>query len=619
MKCKIEIGSPPEREGANDSLRGMILNNLPVAVALLGTLLALGVIYRDFFPGPHGLGHDYSFFLPDLLSNYYWAQVNGPWLPPWFTPAFCGGQPSFADPQSLYYSVPQLLAAYFDPVTSLFWTLQIFSALGFLGAYLFLYQSLTTSRPAAIVGAALFALNGFFSHRILVGHLSFHAIMLVPLLAWTATTISTHTRLRSPHSWSGVALGAVIVAYWVFSGMAVLLLPALLASLLLLCVYGLRGRPLAAPFIRLTASVLWGGAMCAAKVVASLAYMHQFPRTPYALGGLPTTLDSLQFAWAAVFLGPEHISAISAVQLAMSRHEFEFSVTPVAAILLISGGSLWIVRRLRRDHEKKLLTWRSTGLGLFLLIFLSIPIILNTAYGPQWEALLKAIPVIKSSSTLLRWFVIFIPVTCIAVALCIDTISNKTSLRGILASAAVLAAGFIHYQSDLRFYDSQPYDPRPIQLAFEKARSKPVLPAIQNMAVMVDDKGNAIAPLNRNDLLIQGDSSLLCYNPIFGYRLEGFPIGELHPGPALGVQNGYLNLKNPSCYLYPQENQCKPGTHFSIIQEGDAKDLLAYRSFNFRLSTLQHLANWLSLATVLSTVILFAWATLRKLGSLKGQ
>jgi hypothetical protein len=617
MKYPFELGSQPEHEEENNSLLVSISKALPVAIALLGTLFALGAIYRDFFPGPHGLGHDYSFFLPAILSNYYWAQVNGPWLPPWFTPAFCGGQPSFADPQSLYYSVPQLLAAYFDPVASLFWTLQIFSALGFLGAYLFLHQSINTSRPAAIVGAALFALNGFFSHRILVGHLSFHAIMLVPLLVWTATASSTRARLRSPQSWAGVALGAVIMAYWVLSGMAVLLLPALLSSLLLLCVYGLSGRPLTGPSLQFATSVLWGAAMSATKIVASLAYMHQFPRTPYALGGFPTTWDSLQFAWAAVFLVPEHISAISAAQLAMSRHEFEFSVTPVAAILLISGGSIWIVRRLRRDHEKNLFAWRSTGLGLLLLIFLSIPIVLNTAYGPQWETLLKAIPVIKSSSTLLRWFVAFIPVTCIAVALCIDTISNKTSLRIILATAAVVAAVFIHFQSDLRFYAAQPYDPRPIQLAFEKARSKPVLPAIQNMAVMVDDKGNAIAPLNRNNLLIQGDSSLLCYNPIFGYRLEGFPIGELHPGPALSVQNGYLNLKNPSCYLYPEENQCKPGTHFSIIQEDDAKDFLAYRSFNFHLSPLQHLANWLSLSVVLGTIILFAWAARRKLGDLK--
>jgi hypothetical protein len=593
------------RDGKFGGLHSQLLTRWPVAIAFVGTLFFVWAVYGGFFPGPNGLGHDYSFFLPDLLSNYQFAKVNGPWFAPWFTPAFCGGQPAFADPQSLYYSLPQLLVAFFDPVMGVFWTLQTFAALGFLGTYLFLHSSLKASRSAAIVGGVLFAINGFFTHRMLVGHLAFHGFMLVPLLAWTATSCPTQAELRSPKTWGGVLLGTLIVGYWVHSGMAVLLLPALVAVLILLCIHGLCGSPFFAPLVQLACSIGAGIALGASKVVASLAYAHQFPRDGYVLGGFPTAGESMRFAVESIFFGPEHISAISGIQLAASRHEYEFGLTPVAAILLACGGVLWLTRWLR--GEKQAPEARAWRLVFVLLVLASVPILLNTAFGPQWEALLKSIPIIKSSSTLLRWYVLYIPMICIAAALCLDVISEKARLRSVLALAAVACIGLLHSLSDLRFYAGQPYDPRPVQGAFEKARTSTVLPNIKTVAVMVDAEGHAIAPLDRNDLLIYDASALLCYNPMFGYGLESFPMGTLHPGPALEENDGYLNIKNPSCYLYPSENTCAPGSHFSAAQRAEASAFLGFREFPFKISALQQIANWLSLVAATGLAAWLAW------------
>src|SRR4051794_31650939 len=109
---------------------------------ILAFLIALAVYhftFAKFFPNANGnLGHDYSFAFPALLSGFYWFQSNGIWQVPWFTPAFCGGLPLFADPQSAYYSLLQVAALFMNPLTAAYSTTLLFAALGFWGMYLLL-------------------------------------------------------------------------------------------------------------------------------------------------------------------------------------------------------------------------------------------------------------------------------------------------------------------------------------------------------------------------------------------------------------------------------------------------------------------------------------------------
>lgn len=77
--------------------------------------------------------------------------------------------------------------------------------------------------------------------------------------------------------------------------------------------------------------------------------------------------------------------------------------------------------------------------------------------------------------------------------------------------------------------------------------------------------------------LIEGKSNALCYEPLFGYRLEQYQLRGLRIGAidAVGA-DGNLNLKNPACYVYPQANQCMPGEHFKV-EEREAMLALANR------------------------------------------
>ena len=96
---------------------------LPCAFVL--ALLSLTIYLPHLFGEGAKIGHDYSYFFPYLLSGHYWFLNNGFDIP-WFTPALCGGIPHFPNPQSLYYSAPQLFLHLVDPLGSIVLTYYLF-------------------------------------------------------------------------------------------------------------------------------------------------------------------------------------------------------------------------------------------------------------------------------------------------------------------------------------------------------------------------------------------------------------------------------------------------------------------------------------------------------------
>src|SRR5512135_3628524 len=107
-----------------------------LGLAFAGLLWAYNAIFGAYFPLPNGLmGHDYALTMPAFEDGYLWFRNNGFLSPPWFTPSFCAGQPYFADPQSVFYSVPQFLAFVMDPLSAIHASVLLFAGLGFWGTY----------------------------------------------------------------------------------------------------------------------------------------------------------------------------------------------------------------------------------------------------------------------------------------------------------------------------------------------------------------------------------------------------------------------------------------------------------------------------------------------------
>jgi hypothetical protein len=566
-------------------------------VGAFASVLFAHIAFGGFFPGPNGMGHDHAGIMPGLLADYYWGRSSGVFTPPWFTPAFCGGIPYFADPGTGFYSFPSFLVRLLqlDPLAAAYSTFLSFVFVGFLGTYLFCTQRIALSISGALLAALLFSLNGFFIHRFLIGHTGFHGVMLAPWLAYFTVSGLPSAQRRFPADLLNVVGGALVLAYWVYSGAQSLIVALGLSAAALILLAWFRNPVIKPAIQRSLAIIALGLALSASKIVAGFSYMAQFPRSDYRLPGFDSLADTAWVLLLTLFQNRTDIAAIAAskmqnLQWFQDRHELEYGLTWVPLILLV----LVICARLLHPQlgserpRKSMASWLSLSA---LVLILVTPIVINT-YSPAWNAFLKSIPLIGSSSSLLRWFILYVPIIAVASGLLIDKIPWEAKARLITAAVAGGAFLVVTASVDRNFYLAQNYDPKPVVDAFRTAAAQPnFLPAITSIGVMTDASGNVVAPMNRNELVAYGASQLLCYNAIFGYSLEHFPIKTLRPGPTLDESAGVLNIKNPACYVYPKENLCAPGDHFPVSRKEDAIKFLSYKPFNFYKSSVQKAAD----------------------------
>ena len=536
--------------------------------------------FASFLPNPGGtLGADYGYFLPHLLDGELWRQRNG-WLAiPWFTPSFCGGLPKFPNPQSLTFSVPQLLTGLSDPLTAVRGTLLLFGAAGWWGFYLLQRRLFRFARPVAVLGATLFLFNTLFSGRMMVGHLTFHAFMLVPWLPlWLLEKAWSPARLLG---------AALVLAYLASHAIAHVLFQALAITVLVALLQGaFAPRAPAWPgfFVRLAGAGAIAMAIAAAKLAAMAAHLEVLPRTLYPLPGVGSLADLFQLAFVSVFLTPYDALLQRAVvnsEWALLRQEFEFGVGPVplyllgAALVLEGGQILASVRALPAARVRCL-----AAAGLLLLLPLA-----TNLYQPGWNAFLKSLPVVENSSSLFRWWQLYVPAAALLAALVLQRTRALAPYRPAAAGlGAVLAVGLV-VSGDYRYYRAQPYDPTIVLEAFEDYR--------EGRKAEIHSVGVAQDPLSagRNETLAYGVSQLACYETLFGFRMENFPLGTLRPGSVFQARSDGLNLKDPSCYVFPEANGCAPGDPFPASRRDDVEAFVGYRPFPFQLPARQRAAN----------------------------
>ena len=584
-------------------------------IAYVLALLTMEAIFGGFFSTNAEVGHDYAFFMPSLLDGYYWFLNNGIFSPEWFTPAFCAGIPAYADPQSLYYSPLQFLSFIVPPLMAAHLTLLLYASLGYLGMYLLCRQRLQVSMAAAILAAVLWMLNGFVTHRMIIGHVTFVGIALIPLIAYLILTPSKHWQVRCLST-----LGAgLLIASWVYSALGALLVPAALSVFGLLCMAVIRKGNAATFYINGILSALFGALLSASKLSAVAALMSNLPRSQYPLMGFGTLHDLLLANLASIVL-PSSWAQTIAWPLVQNRfvyldvHEWTLTLTPVPLLLIAWAALAWGWRRYRHGEKASTLSsLQYTHLALVALVFI-LPLSIQF-YSPDWSALLKQLPIIKSTSNPFRWTVLWLPLICATSALALDTLvgsqaetDKRTWIFGITACFIV---GVCVAFEPREFYKSQGYDPTPVTQAYERAQQSGFQPRIDKLGAHLDENKNVVLVSNRNDLIVNGISQAFCYNPLFGYGLENFDPRDLGPGTMARDQGGHLNMKNPACYVFPEENRCAPGDHFLSNQKQQAKQLMQYRALTFSRPLRQQVADTLSLGTLGLTLILAMFAATR--------
>jgi hypothetical protein len=574
-------------------------------------LFAYHVIFGAFFPTPQGtIGDDYGLGLASLVDGFIWFSKNGPWAVPWFSPGFCGGQPFFADPQSGYYSVPQWLTFLTDPLTACYLTLLLFASAGYFGIYFLARRSFGLPIAWAILAAALYFFNGFMPHRMIVGHGGYHGLSLAP---WLALALLTPAANRIATIGLGILAGA-IVAYWLQSGLTTLMVPAALSVALVLLVYRLS-QPWPQDLLsKLIVTFIISVALSASKLVASLSFYSQFERTQYLLPGFDNPFALLAANLFALF-GPSAGAAyigyeqLVNAQWTLFKHEWAFGFTIVPILLLTRARALARSRagdRVNDDHPGS--HWRvcQVGSSMKIAVWLAIALILLIPlamqfYTPELNAWYKRVPLIGATVAPMRWLIIYLPVLPIVTAL----IARHT-LNGHQDGAPRLITGIIVVLIGLtlaefwQYFGDQTYSPDKVLAGYERlAAGEFRNHRVHAIGKMTDPiTGEEVTDGRRNDIVVDGISQAHCYNPSFGYRLDKLPTGNLIFGDVLSERNGFLNIRNPACYVFPKENGCQPGDRFRSDQYADAEAFVSYRPFPFRKSTTQLIADWGTLGTV---------------------
>jgi hypothetical protein len=562
----------------------------------LGLVGLFAWLFARQFPNALGLtGHDHALGLPDLLEGSHWFAENGLALR-WFSPGGCGGVVRFASVIDGQFSLLQWLAYALDPVAAVQLSVAIFGALSLLGWFVLSRRVFGLASLSSLAMAVVFLFNDFFFYRMVIGHAGFHGFALVPwLIFFAARPVTQGIRQQAIDACSG----ALVLSYMFVSGLSSLVLPVCLGAALTACAHwALRPREFSLAIVvkNLTMGVLFIGCVLA-KIVAVGSYMSHFPRTLYPLPGFSSSFNLAHTLLASLFFSPGHIVAKTSftnVRWMQDRHEFEYGLTVVPLALIILGF-VALVRRARHD-QASVSTAQVVFSGL-LAVGLAVPFALNV-YTPEWNAVLKSIPVIGSASSNLRWFATYIPVV---VALAGFAIAHTPWLRvheGRVAGLTIMAVLAFKVGSDDDFYARQSFDPAPLIRASHALRAGIWQPSIRALSVSLDPTGKPTRTMNDNSDFIDGTSNMLCYEPTFGYALELLPIGPMRPGDVFDDVGGVFNMKNPACYVFPEENGCQPGDHFRLDQRPALEAFVNYRPFPFQKPRRQEIAEFVSLATL---------------------
>ena len=548
-------------------------------------LLFYYLIYSRYIPNLYGtVGHDYRLNLPNLLSGYYWFLNNGFWSIPWLSPSQCGGSPFFPDINVMYFSIPQFLSFYISPIKAVRVTFFSFSLIGFIGFYYLMKESFNFTKVQATLGGLLFMFNGFFAYRMLIGHLTVHSYMLLPIIGLALLPSTSFLPKRSLlDRVFRLAVAGTCFSYMFYSGFIYGIPPVILSIIALILIASKDIKTACGPLLNLFLSLAIACCLSSIKLVGAFAVLSNFPRTLYPLPGYDSIARIAYIIINNIFFAVPNSDILKFFNSGniQGRHEFENGLTVIPLFLITI---LILVKILQRRI-------RITTKAILLIFLCMIPVIFNW-YEPSWNQFLKSIPLVKSSSTLIRWFCFYIPIVIVASLyglkeLCGLKLFNQYQLAiAIFLSAAFI---FLNYSYDKFYYFEQPYHIAPIESAWEHANKNKSITPIS----FVDGDIN-----NGNDSLIQGGSQINCYQPIFGYNLEKFPLLNLRPGNIYTVSGGKFNFKNPACYIFPSENKCHPGDHFTESDKSKLESLAEYRPVYFQKSRLQIFSAFLSLITL---------------------
>ena len=566
-------------------------------------------IFQSFFPNSKGLlGHDYEYFIPSFIFGKIWF-LNNFLSVPWFTPSICCGIPFYADPQSMYYSIPQIIFLIFNPILSVKLIFLFLSALSYIGMFLLVNKNLKFDIYTSLLCASLFLFNGFFVYRAISGHVAYLSYIFIPIYCFFLIQ-SYENQLKNKSSFVYLILSSIIFANFFHSGSGPIILIILISILSVLSFYSLFIQSLKI-FVRFVLSVFLGILISLSKITAVLFFLNNFPRN-YPTTEFHSFFSFVKTFFLSFFVQPdqEYFNDNLTSMFPFGLHEIEFGVSLVPLILIFFIFFL--------NKKKFKLNYQSIYFFSLIIIIFLIPVLLNVNFLNQFQ-LIQKIPILNSTWVQSRWMVVYILPIIIVSGLIVRNLDFNTTQKKYLTIffiSILLVQNFMR-DNNWHFNEARHYN---VEKAnnFSMSISKNKKFEIFGPAILMNQNNTPKIVNNKNDMsFYNGFSPLACYQPIFGYGLEKLNARKIiFNSKEVFSDNSYLLYSNkfdnkdnhfaffkPSCFLFPKANNCLPGDLFKVSEKEKLIKFTTYKKFDFKQNKLQIISNYISILTFISCLL----------------
>ncbi len=535
------------------------------------------LIFQDYLIINNSLNGDYILSVPAAVFGKIWFLKNGLFEIPHFNAATCCGIPFYADPQSAYYSLQQFLFIIFDVDLAIRILFLVLSIIAFLGTYILTRFCFRFEKYNSLLCASLFLFNGFFVYRFLWGHLTYCYYVFVPLYCFFI--IQSSLFKNSILKILFFSISTLIIANFFHSGVAPIM-PIIILSIISVIVIYLFNYKNYGVIKYTILSFLIGILISLSKIVSSLYFLKQYPRIVEGIY-LNNIGDFIYVFFTSFFLYP-HTSYFHRNNLNnffMATVDLDFSISLVPLVILI----IFIF------HFKKFINKKNYNLWIVLLIALSVPIFFNVNIFNS-KNIVSSIPIFRSFWINTRWMAVYIFPIILFVGIVVNNLKFKKKFILLLIFLIVFQTVIYHkirnFLGTNYFVNGSVYSILMINEYSENLNKK-----IKDVKI---EKVKMFSDFTENEAFINNTSNYYCYSPIFGYRLEHLPFNDIKnfQEPQKDLKN---YLFNPACFLYPDDNFCKPGDLFKTNEELNLYKFINYNNYSFNIPLYQKISNYISL------------------------
>lgn len=559
-------------------------------------LLSLGQYYPK-------VGMDYKYFIPRLIDSHLHYVTNGLSIQ-WYTPSFGGGLPSYPNPQQIQFSLPQAFTLFMDPWRASLAAICVFIILGNLGAFNLANKRLGLSHHASLVVALFFTLNGFMLQHLGIGHLTFMGYLLLPLAILGLTAKTKLTQNWSLVGWVFAVLlyggGFYAIVYMVFA--CLLFFP--LAGVFFPGTVQLKNY-----FRNALVSSLIALALGASKLYAVLSFLRSFPRAiadeynttlVQSLIAIPLQLlGSMVFSFFGLVTGKTHKYAWDLLMTYTGSNlpmwELDVSLSPALFLLILVG---MIIAFFELRQNKRRLSAHQWWSALVLLAMMVVLVEFITTKGNLYTVL-GSLPILRSLHVNPRFTAVLILPLSILAGLSLDGVFNRffSSPR---ARNAIWAAIVVFSLAATSIYFLLPSDSLQ-RRQFSVDGSQSIWSQVRDGERF--EVKQILNELNDARVFDQHASTLTPYEVLFGYGMREF-APNLEEGPIDQISDQSFNFNDPTGFVFGEVNQSAPFDRIRITDKDKLEQFARREQPNWIIPIGQQLSNGLTLAMVISTILL---------------